>query len=1474
MADSRGGVQAAARVRLMRGIEVVFPAPLEPLPAQIQVMGSAIASMRAGENALLESPTGTGKTLALLCAALAFQHSERAEAVLRFRASYAESRAAAARRSAADRAAAANHARAVARAAAEGQSPPPPPVLEAENEEAPSAVPLLAGPKVFYASRTHSQLAQVAKELRKCTYYTSGVGHAAGLAHGAANAMSTEVALAQQRASAAVQLEGSLVSSKEGGAGGFGADGRGVGSSSGVGVTSAAGAGAPTPSATSIVPPFFTMTVLASRSHSCVHPTVNKRSSTLSALHAQAFANASGFTGGGGGGNAGGGGAKRTRDEPEREDQIARNTIDKAGGGGVDDGCRALLAARRPGRQNLCSFFSGADGLARALRAPGISTFDIEDTALLALGLTDSFVQKRSGGKVAYATAASAPRGCPYFAARMLMADASLVLLPYTYLVDPFIRKSMKIDLEGAIVIIDEAHNIEDACREAASGEWSLAELGEAEREFEKIARLGDSTDPHSTVAFTLRRLVGWLEGSTATLGWTRGISDGSNGLRFESGLADCRDAATSASNARETADARAKLGGASFGTETPAHMWPGNDALVTLQRAGLSKGDLGNVLDALDTIDADMAENRRAGGPGAAVDERSENADGGGKAVANKAMALARRLFSCVELMHKSRAECLRRWKPPQVLSAETSTASASPSAAPTVAAPALSGAGAGSGAWVRAASSVGGVGGARVQPPDAPPFGGDTYGGDFRLVLLPEKDATGGGPRLCLWCMSGAAAFSEVNASARSVLLASGTLAPLDSFAAELGVPFPQKNRVEAKTAVDAEKQVWACVVAASWDPCQLAIVRVPRALPAHAAAAPSAHAPLGRWTDAGAAGGGDFGVRRRGLHSEDWPWHAVPASSIARGVTRLRASDVFALPETLPHTPVPLNGSWKALAGSGDRERYFDGVGMAVLSAALRTPGGLLVFWPSFHVMEAAVARWSSPNCVITLWEPEPSAAALIEDGASENAWSFESQSLPLWEVLQRIKSVFVEPSGSNSSGGTGGAVGGAGGAGSGAGTGGAHGRGSGQRQQSRRPTSAPPVATRAPAETPFTKMGITVTRVASRAGARVFTNVVRAPAPVPFAEAAAEGGAVEGGEHMETFAAVLAGFRAAVVAGAARPGGALGSAKRAANLRAERNVTGARGSGFFPRTDGDAHSTGAIFFAVCRGKASEGIDFADADARSVIVVGVPYPALRAPEVILKRNFCDLRAASERRRGQDGSAATAAFDGNAWYQQQAFRALNQALGRTVRHRFDYGAVLLCDARYNDAEARASTAKWLRPAMRPQDARAVTLPVVISELDTFFCHLGDHDPSRRSAPPAQCQCMCSECMKSCAAIRDAPEVVLPVVRGDSSDSEETERGHRVAAEVAHGGAVAALRAVVPPPPLVVATGDATCAAARAPGPDVIELSDESSTQQQDEELVRRAPLLPLPPPAPHAFDMALSLSGEIIDLVGSLET
>lgn len=115
------------------------------------------------------------------------------------------------------------------------------------------------------------------------------------------------------------------------------------------------------------------------------------------------------------------------------------------------------------------------------------------------------------------------------------------------------------------------------------------------------------------------------------------------------------------------------------------------------------------------------------------------------------------------------------------------------------------------------------------------------------------------------------------------------------------------------------------------------------------------------------------------------------------------------------------------------------------------------------------------------------------------------------------------------------------------------------------------------------------------------------------------------------------------------------------------------------------------TGAIFFAVYRGKVSEGLDFADEYARAVINVGIPYPAFKDPKVTLKKEYND-------RNTKAGSL----LPGMAWYETQAFRALNQALGRCIRHRKDWGAVIFLDQRFTSPRNVQKLSKWVRPSVR----------------------------------------------------------------------------------------------------------------------------------------------------------------------------
>lgn len=58
-------------------------------------------------------------------------------------------------------------------------------------------------------------------------------------------------------------------------------------------------------------------------------------------------------------------------------------------------------------------------------------------------------------------------------------------------------------------------------------------------------------------------------------------------------------------------------------------------------------------------------------------------------------------------------------------------------------------------------------------------------------------------------------------------------------------------------------------------------------------------------------------------------------------------------------------------------------------------------------------------------------------------------------------------------------------------------------------------------------------------------------------------------------------------------------------------------------------------------------SEGLDFADANARAVLVVGIPYPNVKDTKVGLKKKYND-----------QGVRSKGLLSGDYWYSQQAFR------------------------------------------------------------------------------------------------------------------------------------------------------------------------------------------------------------------------
>lgn len=64
---------------------------------------------------------------------------------------------------------------------------------------------------------------------------------------------------------------------------------------------------------------------------------------------------------------------------------------------------------------------------------------------------------------------------CPFFATKVIAEEADIVFMPYNYVTEDV--SSMQKLLAGAVLILDEAHNVESVCQDTASFDLSSGAL-------------------------------------------------------------------------------------------------------------------------------------------------------------------------------------------------------------------------------------------------------------------------------------------------------------------------------------------------------------------------------------------------------------------------------------------------------------------------------------------------------------------------------------------------------------------------------------------------------------------------------------------------------------------------------------------------------------------------------------------------------------------------------------------------------------------------------------------------------------------------------------------------------------------------------------------------------------------------------------------------------------------------------------
>jgi len=111
-------------------------------------------------------------------------------------------------------------------------------------------------------------------------------------------------------------------------------------------------------------------------------------------------------------------------------------------------------------------------------------------------------------------------------------------------------------------------------------------------------------------------------------------------------------------------------------------------------------------------------------------------------------------------------------------------------------------------------------------------------------------------------------------------------------------------------------------------------------------------------------------------------------------------------------------------------------------------------------------------------------------------------------------------------------------------------------------------------------------------------------------------------------------------------------------------------------------------GAILLCVVGGKLSEGINFKDELARCVIMVGLPYPNPANIELKLRMQYLKDTLGNN--------------EDKAYYENLCMRAVNQSIGRAIRHINDFGIMLLIDHRYcNRQNIIENIPKWIQKSL-----------------------------------------------------------------------------------------------------------------------------------------------------------------------------
>lgn len=139
-------------------------------------------------------------------------------------------------------------------------------------------------------------------------------------------------------------------------------------------------------------------------------------------------------------------------------------------------------------------------------------------------------------------------------------------------------------------------------------------------------------------------------------------------------------------------------------------------------------------------------------------------------------------------------------------------------------------------------------------------------------------------------------------------------------------------------------------------------------------------------------------------------------------------------------------------------------------------------------------------------------------------------------------------------------------------------------------------------------------------------------------------------------------------------------------------------------------------GGLLLSVIGGKMSEGINFSDKLGRGVVVVGLPFPNIQSARWKAKLEYVEKSAIDRGGGRNDGKAAARSF-----YENACMRAVNQSIGRAIRHQKDFASIILLDRRYMTPRIADKLPGWIKQGL-VQSKREASFQDVVGSLQKFF--------------------------------------------------------------------------------------------------------------------------------------------------------